>query len=93
MAKTKAGEPAESVGLTAREFFAKDLNGCRVREAHFQTQLSYAALYGIADGSTKAPAVESLRKLEAWSRVAGAEHGVYISAARTAGFTESEGSK
>jgi len=90
-------------GLAAREFFALNLTGYGMRDAHFKTEIAYSTLGDIARGkdATAKPKerersfrTDTLAKLETWSRGAIADHGVYISAAITAGFEPSaEGAK
>ncbi len=91
-------------GLTAREFFALNLEGYGMRDAHFGTEIAYSTLGDIARGPDatakteerkRAFRTDTLSALEKWSKSAIAAHGVFISAARTAGFDvpSAEGAK
>lgn len=73
--------------LTAAEFFKRDLPGFSKTDAHRQTQLAYSTVHDAAQTSPRARP-ETLRALQEWSLGAIAEHGVYISAAKTLGLSE-----
>lgn len=77
------------VGLTAHDFFERKLTGCSMTDALHGTGLAYSTINDVAKSHHEsAPRVETLRKLERWSRVAGAPHNVFISAAVTLGLAE-----
>lgn len=70
--------------LSAREFFATRIKGRRLTDAQIGTGLAYSTLHDIARGETEAPRIETLLRLERWSRAkVMPTHGVYISAAHT----------
>ena len=76
----------ESNPLTAVEFFARRMSGCSITDAHRATGIAYTTIHDLAHAHVGTPRIETLRKLEAWSRAVGATHGVYLSASKTLGF-------
>lgn len=89
MGKTNAAAVVQPVlgGLTAREFFALALPGCSQTDAHVKTRLSYSTIVLVSAGTANARTT-TLKRLEAWSLLqpAAKARGVWISAAKTAGF-------
>jgi len=76
-------------GLTAHAFFARGLAGCSMSDAHLATGLAYSTVNDVAkQHHESAPRIDTLKRLERWSRDAGAQHGVYISAALTLGLVD-----
>lgn len=75
------------VGLTAREFFARALPGCSLSDAHVGTRIAYSTIFDLSKERCESRR-STLERLQKWSLTAGAPHGVYISAAKTAGLSE-----
>lgn len=75
-------------GLSAGEFFERNLEGFSKTDAQLATHLSYTAIHDIACGNSSSPRKDTLTKLQEWSLAAATAHGVYISAAKTLGLHE-----
>lgn len=75
-------------GLTAREFFERKLPSFTITAAQIATKHAYSALHDCVSGKTRSPRKDLLIALQEWSIAAIAEHGVYISAAKTLGLPE-----
>lgn len=73
--------------LTAAQFFKRDLDGFSKTAAMRATGLSYSAVHDTTDDA-KTPRVDTMLRLQEWSLAAIAEHGCYISAAKTLGVSE-----
>jgi len=83
----KHTDPAPEA-LTAREFFARELDGCSKTDAHRATGIAYSTIHDIAAKDGMQPRKDTLQRLQDWSLRAAALHGVYISALRTLGIEE-----
>jgi hypothetical protein len=77
--------PKPPEALSAQDFFARDLPGCSMTDAHLATRIAYSTVLDIAHGKCS-PRVKTVKRLEQWSREAAAAHGIYLSAARTLGL-------
>ena len=62
----------ESNPLTAVEFFARRMSGCSLTDAHRATGIAYTTIHDLAHAHVGTPRIETLRKLEAWSRAVAA---------------------
>jgi hypothetical protein len=80
-------DPTSPRALTAPEFFAKNFPGFSMTDAQLATGIAYSTVHAVAHGR-RTPTLETAEKLQRWSLAATAEHGVYISAARTLGIEE-----
>ncbi len=73
--------------LTAAEFFARKLAGFSKTDAQHATKLAYSTIHDAGRANCESTP-ETLRSLQEWSESAIAEHGVYISAAKSLGLSE-----
>lgn len=73
--------------LTAAEFFARKLSGFSKTDAQHATKLAYSTIHDAGRADCESTP-ETLKALQEWSESAIAEHGVYISAAKSLGLSE-----
>jgi hypothetical protein len=76
----------ESEALTAEDFLGRELAGCTVADASRATGISYQTIHAAKHGARVRS--DTAKALQDWSVKVGAQHGVYISAAKTLGFSE-----
>lgn len=73
-------ETPSTVGLSAREFFGRKIDGARISDAHIATGVAYSTIHTIAAG--KGWQRDTMSRLVAWSLACPAAQsaGVHISA-------------